>query len=46
MLIFKVESGRATKLQKPDEETRQAFLRLQFAFLSNTACDMSLSVAQ
>lgn len=25
----KIESGRATKLQKPDEETHQAFLHLE-----------------
>ncbi|EPA8368097.1 hypothetical protein ACQ676_003626 [Vibrio fluvialis] len=29
ILHLKVESGRATKLQKPDEETLQAFLHLE-----------------
>jgi len=29
ILPLKVESGRATKLQKPDEETHQAFLHLE-----------------
>lgn len=27
--MLKIESGRATKLQKPDEETHQAFLHLE-----------------
>lgn len=28
-LMLEIESGRATKLQKPDEETHQAFLHLE-----------------